>query len=556
MFKKLSKLLLTIVLFFGISSPVLAGNDLVVNCTSSPSNCSVSPTNTPLFSEADVKPGFNFYQSLTVNITDLDEDYCDLTVTADNLIDTSNLASVLISQLSRDGILVKSFTISELSNPTFIETIPNNSSYVYQWKINMDENAGNQYQGQNLSFDIKLNFSCRAQPSSTPTPTPAPSTPTPVVNPTSGVILNELMPGPTDNQEWFEIYNSNPFTVILQNWQYDDIDSGGGNPRPLNITIPAYSFYVVEVGSGYFNNSGGDSVRLIDDSGTQVDIFSYTNYSSSLSWSRQSDNHWCLTDLSKGLANSPCPGGTNPAPTSPPSSSSYSCNDASPSTPVLESAIQQTDGSVLLSWTLATPVTHYLVAYGHTPGNPLYGNPNVGNTTSYTVSGLTAGAQYCFYVRAINGCMPGDASNEICVNASSTIAYLETTPPQSFQSGVLGETTEPEELSQESEVEENGGQVEGVQSNCQNYWLPILYIIAFFINILYLNKQAQKQANKSNSTSVPYLTPLILPAIAFLIDTFMLKSRCCRICTVYCHYFWIGNILSYLIPIYYYKKTK
>jgi len=96
--------------------------------------------------------------------------------------------------------------------------------------------------------------------------------------------------------------------------------------------------------------------------------------------------------------------------------SSGACLDPPPgSTVQLLTATSFGDTSVVLTWADASnPVTYYLVSYGVSAGNYIYGNPNVGGqgTTSYTVGSLTKGTTYYFAVRAGNGCTPGAYSNE------------------------------------------------------------------------------------------------------------------------------------------------
>ncbi|MDD3003073.1 MAG: fibronectin type III domain-containing protein [Candidatus Shapirobacteria bacterium] len=92
------------------------------------------------------------------------------------------------------------------------------------------------------------------------------------------------------------------------------------------------------------------------------------------------------------------------------------CSATKPgSAPIITNTVNGSN-SVTLTWSKAKdPLTKYLVAYGTSPGSIEFGNPNVGNadTTSYTIKGLSGGTRYYFKVKAINGCMPGDWSNEV-----------------------------------------------------------------------------------------------------------------------------------------------
>ncbi len=120
------------------------------------------------------------------------------------------------------------------------------------------------------------------------------------------------------------------------------------------------------------------------------------------------------------------------------------CNDTKPaSAPILLSAESTGQNEVTLTWSKASdPATYYLITYGLSPGEQKFGNPNVGDnaTTSYTVKGLSSGQTYYFKVRAGNGCMPGDFSNELSATPNGTT--LASNPiAQDFLPGVLGEKT-------------------------------------------------------------------------------------------------------------------
>lgn len=106
------------------------------------------------------------------------------------------------------------------------------------------------------------------------------------------------------------------------------------------------------------------------------------------------------------------------------------CYDSPPgSTPQLVSAVAIGSNKIALTWTsAANPVNHYLVSYGLTSGQYIYGNPNVGGqgTTSYTIGSLSPGKKYYFIVQAVNGCTPGNFSNEISTTAG--VAAIEQIP--------------------------------------------------------------------------------------------------------------------------------
>jgi len=128
------------------------------------------------------------------------------------------------------------------------------------------------------------------------------------------------------------------------------------------------------------------------------------------------------------------------------------CNDPKPGTPSNLRVTRISSTQVRLDWDHASdPHTSYVVAYGPSIGNYPWGSPNVGNSNSYTVNSLTPGAQYCFYVRAQNNCMPGDKSNEVCINVGSTVKILGVTDNynplvdgirESYGGDILGATTE------------------------------------------------------------------------------------------------------------------
>ena len=91
------------------------------------------------------------------------------------------------------------------------------------------------------------------------------------------------------------------------------------------------------------------------------------------------------------------------------------CGSATPSTPFLRTLIRLGNGQVELVWDPVDPSSGYAISYGPKPGDYLYGVSDTGKVNSFIIGDL-GGGNYCFAVRALNGCAPGELSNEKCTN--------------------------------------------------------------------------------------------------------------------------------------------
>ncbi len=235
-------------------------------------------------------------------------------------------------------------------------------------------------------------------------------------------------------------------------------------------------------------------------------------------------------------------------------STSAVCNDQKPgSAPILFSSVPGTN-SVTLNWSKASePVSYYLVAYGISPNNNTYGNPNVGNkdTTSYTVNNLSGGTVYCFIVRSGNGCTPGDFSNQVCATpAGGTVTGVAT----GFGPGVLGVSTPEAKLVTSTS---QNGQIKGSETTvrvCKDciWWQLMLVegVVLFLYYYLLINKRRFTH---------PMIPALIIPVITY--GAFLSLNGNCRISflflrsfSVYCTYFWLIDITTYLIITLIYRK--
>jgi len=86
------------------------------------------------------------------------------------------------------------------------------------------------------------------------------------------------------------------------------------------------------------------------------------------------------------------------------------CSEDTPDAPTLFQP-SNVNGKAVLRWSKSSNADHYVIAYGLSQRNYIYGVPNTGDVTEYTVEALTSG-KYFFAVQAVNKCKPSAFSNE------------------------------------------------------------------------------------------------------------------------------------------------
>lgn len=134
------------------------------------------------------------------------------------------------------------------------------------------------------------------------------------------VKVNEALMAPSGTgTEWVELYNPTTSAVDLGGLYVDDVAAGGGAPRqiPAGTSIPAGGRWVMDIPSGFLNNTGAESVRFLKIVGGVETV--YDSYSWSLGstqydkvFHRTGDGGtWCGTisaNVTKGTANpTTCP---------------------------------------------------------------------------------------------------------------------------------------------------------------------------------------------------------------------------------------------------------
>lgn len=128
-------------------------------------------------------------------------------------------------------------------------------------------------------------------------------------------------------------------------------------------------------------------------------------------WFSENGLQWNLGDYHYLAQNSEydC---SEPEPTPTPTPGN-ACPDPSPTQAPTVSGFRSSPTSIVLTWNSVEPVSHYMIQYGKNSGSYEYSVLDIGNTNIYEVKDLEPNVQYFFQVAGVNGCQPGDWSNEV-----------------------------------------------------------------------------------------------------------------------------------------------
>jgi len=268
--KKISFLLFA--LCFLVVKPVFAAAELNIDC--SPTVCNKSSLE-PLFSnslDGFWYPGKSITK--TLNLKNSSPETREMALRGTRKSAITNLEKVMQISIVKGATVIWAGSVEDFYDQDKIGMgifAPGVDSD-YNFTVSMSSAAGDEYQNKETVFDLTLGF--WGEPIST-------------VNPSSGIFLNEVFANPDSGTEWVEIYNANNYPVSLAGWQFDDIAADGQSPEDMGtINIPALGLAVFEINSASYLNNDGDSARLINEKGIQVDIFSYTIAHKGLSWSK------------------------------------------------------------------------------------------------------------------------------------------------------------------------------------------------------------------------------------------------------------------------------
>ena len=164
-----------ILISFSLVGRVLAADvDIVCNEPSSTNECEITSASDRLFDVSNLAPGQTILKSIQV-INEDNNDNCDLKMSSDNVTTSpTGFAKMMLTVIKGNGHLLLGDEdvdgnatstnslqdIFDASHVNFGEVTKQGGTVIYDWVVTFDKNAGNEYQGSNVSFDFSINFVC------------------------------------------------------------------------------------------------------------------------------------------------------------------------------------------------------------------------------------------------------------------------------------------------------------------------------------------------------------------------------------------------------------
>jgi hypothetical protein len=121
------------------------------------------------------------------------------------------------------------------------------------------------------------------------------------------------------------------------------------------------------------------------------------------------------------------------------------CNNEKPQKAWLYRVKSLGNGKYQLFWDKADRASSWTIGYGTSPGNYIYGLNSFGNDQSRNLTVNTySNKKFYFAIKANNGCMPGEWSNEWGVGTGTgTVAVAKTTAVKSTSSATTKSVVAP-----------------------------------------------------------------------------------------------------------------
>ncbi len=217
------------------------------------------------------------------------------------------------------------------------------------------------------------------------------------------------------------------------------------------------------------------------------------------------------------------------------------CTDTKAGTPAnLTVTLGPGPDQATLSWNKVSPYTSFLIAYSDNALGPKWGNPNVGDTNTFTISSLGNGTYY-FWVRGQNGCMPGDFIGPVSMTLGTGGETVTELP--GFSEDTLGVSTPSAETA--GLLGEQNGETKGVSAGiCKScIWWQVLLIE--LVGLLLAGRAGIKNRK---------LFLVLAPILTYLL--FLWLNRNCQSTLIFCQLFWLLDILTFIFYLLLPQLTK
>lgn len=172
--RKYISFLIPLTLFALVGHVYAADVNIVCDESGDTSDCEITSASDKLFDVSNWAPGQTISKSIEVKNDD-DNDDCDLKMSTDNVTTSpTEFPKMMFTAIKGNGDLLYGDVdvsgdatstnnlqnIFDSSHIHFGEVTKQGGTVVYDWIVTFDKNAGNDYQGSDVSFDFSINFEC------------------------------------------------------------------------------------------------------------------------------------------------------------------------------------------------------------------------------------------------------------------------------------------------------------------------------------------------------------------------------------------------------------
>lgn len=223
------------------------------------------------------------------------------------------LTNIALNNTGGDSVTVSNQSGTVIDSVNYAESAAENESYIriasnaWQWSATPTPGLANQITAKKTS---SASSSSSGTPTNTQTatpnsPIPADTSPSHslMMDPFRQIYFSELLPNPDGSDtdlEWIELFNPNTTTVDIGGWTLSDIGSSDKPYRfPITVHLAGLSFLVIDRDESNIalNNTGSETVTLIDDENRTVHSVTYNSPPEDTSYAYIIDAGWEWTNV-------------------------------------------------------------------------------------------------------------------------------------------------------------------------------------------------------------------------------------------------------------------